>query len=302
MPADARQLVDPASFLRRGTILVIFIILSRCAAADPPSAAEEQREQQRAQLLEQMRLLARATNVRYQASGHQPAPTHRPKLVDSPVFRYDDQPRFFLDATMWVWTDANRPVAFEKIEVMSQDRPRWGYCLTSVSDRLLSVTWADGREYRSSAAGIDFRPLPDAPAAPARSAARKLGARKLARDFSARILTDDRANTSEEMRLLSTPIFEYDDPQTNSFLGAVFGLATSGTNPDVLFLLEPRDAGGESVWHYAVGRMTTGGVTLKYREAKVWEAEFCQPVPTAFPTWTFFTTLRDEPKTSETEE
>ncbi|HVX12868.1 MAG TPA: hypothetical protein VHC22_16920 [Pirellulales bacterium] len=235
-----------------------------------------------------MRQLAEATVVRYQNSDR------LPDLVDSPVFRYDDQPRRFLDATMWVWTDRGRPVGFQKIEAMARGRPQWATLFTSVAEDLLTVQWDDSREFRSSSPGVVFQPLSDAPKVPATSTMRKLEARKLVRDFSARILTDIGPNTTEEMRLLPAPIFEYADPGTKDFQGAVFGLTTSGTNPDVLILLEPRTADGKLIWHYSVGRMTTCGVTLKYRETVVWEAEFCLPPAHEFPTWTVFYAPREE--------
>ena len=272
------------------------VVCAALAANLANGAEDDKRQQQRERLLAEMRSRAKQTQVRFEQGDRQP------QFFDSPVFRYDDQPRFFLDATMWVWTDGIRPVAFEKIEAMAQDRAKWGYCFTSVADRLLTVKWGDGRQYRTTAPGAEFRPLPGDDAVPAQSAARKREARKrearkrearkLVRDFSARILTDDRSNTTEEMRLLPTPIFEYNAPETKDFRGAVFGLTTSGTNPDLLILLEPRDDAGIPAWHYAVGRMTIGGVTLKYREATVWQVDYCQPVPTAFPTWTFFFTPR----------
>jgi hypothetical protein len=292
----ARKLVDPAlsSPLIVVAAIAMFHVGSTSAAGEPERPAADQRREKRAQLLQQMKEIAEATEVRYQTGDRQP------QLVASPVFRYDDQPRQFIDATMWVWTDGGRPVAFEKIEAMTRGRPEWGFCFTSVAEDLLAVKWGDGREFRSTAVGVEFRPLVDAPAVPARNATRKLEARKVVREFSARILTDDTANTSEEMRLLPTPILEYTDPQTKEYLGAVFGLTTSGTNPDVLILLEPRRAdGGEPIWHYAIGRMTIGGVTLNYRGNVVWQVDFYPPRPTAFPTWTFFYTSRNEPQTPE---
>ncbi|HVA49845.1 MAG TPA: hypothetical protein VNH11_25990 [Pirellulales bacterium] len=97
------------------------------------------------------------------------------------------------------------------------------------------------------------------------------------------------------MRLLPTPVLEYSDPESKEYLGAVFGFATNGTNPDLLVLLEPRRADGAPIWHYAAGRMTIGRVTLKYRGGPVWQVEFCPPRPAAFPSWTFFLTPRHEP-------
>ncbi|HWB09835.1 MAG TPA: hypothetical protein VG826_11435 [Pirellulales bacterium] len=235
-----------------------------------------------------MRQLAQKTNVHYQEN------ERKPQLLEAPVFRYDDQPRRFLDATMWVWTDGGRPVAFEKIEAMDRGRPQWATLFTSVSEGLLTVQWDESREYRSTSPGVDFRPLPSAPDVPARSSAQRLAAREVVRGFSARILTDVGPDKTEEMRLLPAPIFEYTDPETKQFRGAIFGLTTGGTNPDVLILLEPRESGAKSVWNYSVTRMTTCGVTLRYGEATVWKAEFCLPPANTFPTWTVFYTRRQE--------
>jgi hypothetical protein len=263
--------------------LAALILTSTCAADVLPGVADEQRDERRAQFLEQMRALAVATNVRYQ-QGQRPL-----KLVESPVFRYDDQPRRFLDATMWVWTDKGRPVAFQKIEAMPH---AWQFCFTSLADDLLEVEWGGGHRYRSSEPGIEMRLLANAADVPVKSSRRALELRNLAREFSARIVVD-RANNSEEMRLLSTPIFEYADPQSNLLFGAVFGFATNGTNPDLLLVLEARPQAEQSAsrWHYAAARMTTGGVTLKHRESTVAEFEYVDTLA-GFPKWTFFSTPR----------
>lgn len=276
-----------------GAALLALAVTARIGAAEPESTSDEL-QRVRARLLAEMRALARQTQVSFQQGERQP------QLVEAPVFRYDDKPRKFADATLWVWTEGGRPAAFEKVEAMAESPPRWGYCFTSVSERLLTVRWGDGRTYHSTEPGVDFRPLPAAPAATVRNSDRRLQARKLVSDFSARILTDDRTNASEEMRLLPTPIYEYVHPETKSFLGAVFAIATSGTNPDALILLEPREENGKSAWHFAVARMTAGGVNLKYKDETIWQAAFCEPVPTALTTWTFFNTLRTEsPDASE---
>lgn len=269
-------------------LLIATIVGCAALAANLANGAEDdarqKEQQQRERLLAQMRELAKQTQVRFQQGDRQP------QLFASPVFRYDDQPRGFLDATMWLWTDNGRPVAFEKIEVMPD---KWQYCFTSASEKLLAVKWGDDREYHSTAPGIDFVPIVDFPAAPAAGPARKSAARKLARDFSARIF-EVYVDSSEEMRILPTPIFEYSDPQTKDFHGAVFSVAASGINPAALIVLEPRAADGRSVWHYAIARMTSCGVILKYRGNIVWQVEAHRAPPRDFPTWTFFYTPRRE--------
>jgi hypothetical protein len=277
-------------------LLAATVVVCAALAANLANGAEDgekrpeqrQRQQERERLLAKMRELAQQTQLRFQQGDRQPL------LVESPVFRYDDQPRHFLDATLWVWTDQGRPVAFQKIEAMESRTPAWQYCFTSVSEELLEVQWAVGGRFRSTSPGIEFRQLIEAPAVAAGSAQRKRQARELAREFSARIVIDPVNNRTEAMRFLPTPIFEYSESPTKMFRGAVFGLTTNGTNPDLLLFLEARDEKESLRWNYAAARMTTGGLNVCYREMPVWEAEFVAPRSTPFPTWTFFATPRHE--------
>jgi hypothetical protein len=89
------------------------------------------------------------------------------------------------------------------------------------------------------------------------------------------------------MRLLTTPIHEYEDP-AGEYLGAAFGYSTSGRNPDLLILIEAREAEGKFAWHYAPVRMTIGGVTIKLHDRAVWDVPFIEPNAQDLPTWTFF--------------
>jgi hypothetical protein len=267
-------------------LLLALVIVSATAIG---ALADEKVERRRAALLEQMRSLAEKTEVTYkEAKG-------KPELVKSPVFRYDDQPRRFIDATMWVWTDGGRPVAFEKVEAkyhVESSKPEWGYCFTSVTPELVAVTWSPERGYRSTEPGIAFAPVAKAPAVAERSTERKRQARELSREFSATIILDPRNNTTQEMRLLTTPIFEYADPETKELRGSVFGFATNGTNPDLLLLLEVQGKKEAPEWHFAAARMTSGGIKLRRKEAQVWETTWVNWTEAPFATWTFFQTPR----------
>ena len=248
-----------------------------------PASADELTER-RELLLAEMRAVAEKTTVEFDSGAG------RPQLVKNPVFRYDDQPRGFIDATMWAWTDAGLPVAFQKVEASIDGvtgAPKWGYCFASVSENRLRVQWQDGKTFRSTEAGAAFRPHPEAPRVADRSAARRLQVRELSRDFSARILLNPRTNSTEEMRLLARPIYEYDDPP-GQYRGAAFGYSTGGRNPDLLILVEARQADGVLRWHYAPVRLTIGGVTIKLDGKSVWEVPFIEPRPQDMPTWTFF--------------
>ncbi len=242
-------------------------------------------------MLAEMQSLAQQTKVSYE--GHAAGL----KLSDKPVFRYDDQPRRFIDATMWVWTDQGRPVAFQKIEALEYGDPeapssRWQHCFTSTALDRLAVEWPEKRHFRSTEPGIVFAPLAAAPAVAEGNAPRKRQARELARKFTGRIVTSPKANIAQQMRLLTTPILEYIDPQTKEYRGSVFGLSTNGTNPDVLVLLEVRGDEERPAWHFAPARMTCCEVTLSFADTKVWDVEWVNGTEAPFPTWTFFTSAR----------
>jgi hypothetical protein len=293
--AKGRPFAQRKATWARCMAILLFAIVLPCVATEPEPQVPDQREAKRAQLLNQMKVLAESTDVRYQTG------ERRPKLVETPVFRYADQPRRFIDATMWVWTDGGRPVAFEKIEACLFDRAMWQYCFTSVSEALIKVEWEARREYKTAQPGIEFRPLPGAPLPSARPTERKRQARGLIRDFSARITMDPAKNSSEQMRLLPTPIYEYADLESKEPRGAVFGFATNGTNPDLLIVLEINSEAEQPQWRFGAARMTTGGLKVHYADSPVWEAEFVAPRPKAFPTWTFFSMPRSEPTTKEPE-
>jgi hypothetical protein len=159
-----------------------------------------------------------------------------------------------------------------------------------VSSELLVAQWPK-RRFRSTEPGVTFRPLKEAPAVGTGNAERKRQARELARKVSARIETDP----SEEMRLLTKPLFEYADPKTDEYRGAVFGFGTNGTNPDLLLLLEVRGEKDKAAWHFAPARMTTGALTLRWGNAKVWECESVHGKDVPLKTWTHFGTSRKPP-------
>jgi hypothetical protein len=282
-------------------LLAITLVVGGAIA---PVKGDEQTERRRTQLLAEMQSLAQQTKVSYVGR------TVQLKLAEKPVFRYDDQPRRFIDATIWVWTDKGRPMAFQKVEAveygdLAAPDSRWQFCFTSTSPDLVVVQWPENRTFRSVEPGIAFAPLSAAPAVAEGNIQRKRQARDLARKFSGRIVTSPKANTTQEMRLLTTPIFEYTDPETNAFRGAVFGLSTNGTNPDVLLVLEAREvkvrAGEERLaWHFAPARMTCCEVTVAFADTKVWQVDWVNGTEAPFATWTFFSSPRQSLAAEET--
>jgi hypothetical protein len=267
---------------RLSSLALVAAGLSAWAGLVPiaPAAEDEAALAPRNELLAAMRGLAEQTKVTL------PDSDHPPKLVASPVFRYDDQPRRILDATLWVWTADGRPVLFEKIEAIDRGSPRWSHCCTSFSTGLVTVEWPHNHRLQTTEAGVTFRPVADAPAVAARSTQRKRQMRELARQFSARIVVED--VSTAEMRLLTTPIYEYTDSKSGLAAGAVFGFGTNGTNPDLLLAIEARSDRDAVRWSYASARITTNGIRLWHLDQQVWEVHQVNYKQAPFANWTCF--------------
>src|SRR5262245_14518167 len=212
-----------ATRMRRESRAILWMSISLGALAAllvSISKGDERNEERSAQLLAQMRSLAEQTTVRF-AKGER-----RLEFIKNPVFRYSDQPRQFIDATLWVWTNDGRPVAFQKIEALEfgaeATRPSlWQLCFASVSADLVVAQWPEGHSFQSTEPGLTFRALNEAPAGATGNSQRKRQTPQILPKFSARILTNPTNNTTPEMRLPAAPIFDYEDRSTGELVGSV---------------------------------------------------------------------------------
>jgi hypothetical protein len=272
--------------------LALFQPTSRAARADD---ADNDAEKQEAQARKErytnwMRTYAEGTNIRLQGKKDEEEQTA--ELVPNPVFRYSDEQRAIPDATLWVWTRNARPVAFQKVEGNNQGSPKWTICFASLSEGLLRVRWPGAREYASRKPGVHFDPIPRAepPAATARARTAQLKAIK--DRFTGRLSVNNDGTGGAETRTMAKPIFEYSDPETKLPLGAIFGMTSTGTNPDLLLLIEARrDGDGKLRWEYAHARMTSNSLRVRLDNTEIWAEE---DLPNrAFDTWTYFFLARE---------
>ena len=87
------------------------------------------------------------------------------------------------------------------------------------------------------------------------------------------------------MRLLSRPLYRYDDGLEGVIDGAVFGFTGTGTNPDMLLLLDlPKDAG----WQFGIAGMTAAGITVRLKDKVVWQISDAAGKGRVFDNWTYF--------------
>jgi len=285
------------SISARGSILLAiclagvasgFALSAVCAKADDPEQdAEKQAAKDRKEKFTQwMRTYSEKTEIRLKEQSEAKEPAI--ELVPNPVFRYSDEERLIPDATLWVWTRDARPVALQKVEGNNYGGGKaWTICFASLAEELIDVRWPSGRRYVAQKPGVTFSPFPRAEAPAATTRSRTAQIKALKDRFTARLNIDGEGNNGAETRTMAKPIFEYADPRSKLPLGAIFGMTSTGTNPDLLLLIEARtDGDGNFRWEYAHARMTSAALRLSLDDSEIWtESGVGSGV---FDTWTYY--------------
>lgn len=207
------------------------------------------------------------------------------QIVKNPVFRYSDELRGIEDAGIWIWTDRGRPVSAMKIEHYKPGvHPRpWLYCFTSLSNGLVQAEWDGNPAFRAKKPGVKWQGLDDKPAQT--RAGRLVQMREIARRFNADLQRQVQGGQRDQMRLLPRPLYRYEESQSGLLDGAVFGFTGTGTNPDVLLMLDlPQDGG----WQFGLAGMTAEGVTVRLNDAVVWELPHSAGRGHSFDNWVYF--------------
>jgi hypothetical protein len=272
----------------------VLMFLSGVATFDSgPGSGDNSKSEvtpEREALLLQMRERAEDFQVVTVVDGEkQPAP-----LKQDPVFRYADLPRGFDDASLWCWGGSGRPVALAKVEAarsVGSDVRYWQFCVASLTDHPMEVTYAGTGRLATRKPGFELRPIDKGPVPDEKRAGRLRQMKELFARFSATVLVDGNESLRQEMRRLSTPIYRYDDERAGLKDGVIFGLTTNGTNPDILIVIELRRAQSDFVWKYGIVKMTYSDVRLRLDDSEVWSS----PISAPKDTWTYFQSPRSAP-------
>ncbi len=210
--------------------------------------------------------------------------TAKAKLVTMPIFRYSDQIRGIKNAGIWLWTADGRPVSAMKIEnyVPGVHVRPWLYCFTSLSGELVDVTWDVAPRFRAQKPGVVWQPLTDKPAES--RPARLVQMREFARRFSAELRRQVDESDKNQMRLLPRPLYRYDGG-ADAVDGAIFGFSGTGTNPDLMLLLDLSRTDG---WRYAFAGMSAEAISVQLNDATVWQQPHTAGKGNVFASWTYF--------------
>lgn len=268
---------------RLSTTLVVLLCLLTTGhfpipvnADDEPAGKEDLKEQREARL-RTMHEQVQSVSVKSSSNaGWEVADLHQ-----EPLFRYADVPRSILEGSLWCWGKTGRPVALTKLEMVAKHGnfgPEWQYCIASLAEQPIQVTWPDSKPFTASKAGVAWQPISDAPEVSDKPATRLRQMKELIKRYSATILIDGQERLKQEMRQLTSPIHRYADPDAGLTDGTIFGFSTNGTNPDVLLLIEAASKKySPSQWRFAVVGMTWAEYRVRLDVTEVVRIPFPPP-------------------------
>jgi hypothetical protein len=193
-------------------------------------------------------------------------------LHDEPVLRFSNPVSGVPDGIVAMWKDGQRPAVFA--QVFQTKDGLWVHEVQSLASAGLTMVQGDKTFWQPQEPYEAYRRLDDVPPAADSAARRLVQMKSIAADFSAaddfKINTTDKETTRHALRMLSTPIYRYDDSDAGIEDGAVFAFV-HGTDPEVFLVLESRsDKAGSPGWHYTLAPMTCWAVTVQRKDRQVW--------------------------------
>jgi hypothetical protein len=249
-------------------VVVVSLLLSTTVQAEEQEISDAQRAEHLAQMKQvasSIRLLTKPTD-----------PDSAVELKEEPILRYADNSRFNYEATLWIWTGGGRPTAVAAVELYPRHPkgPSWLYEVASLSTKRIAAQRDPGLQWTAKEPGLKFQPLADAKPVAEKATRRLSQMKEMCRHFAAHesAVIEGRV----ELRLLSSPLFRYDDAEAGVTDGAIFAFA-NGTNPEVLLVLEARDTKDASPWQYALVQMTGGAIAVELDGKEIWQRGEADP-------------------------
>lgn len=254
-----------------GVILGVVRTPTRVLAFQDPPKTEATGKARRLDQMRERAKLATIHIVPQKTKKSDAAERSKPvEIHPQPLFRYDDQPRGFRDATLWIWVDKGRPVAIGKTEDWRDPKkgPTWITCLASLSPSPIRATWEGGYDWTAKKPGIELLPIKDGPKPEATETGRLRQFKALSQRFSAsmQLYTGDK----QELRLLPRQLHRYNIPAEGVVDGVIFGWTANGTNPDAILIMEQRASPGQRPeWVYSLAPVTADKLWLRLDETVV---------------------------------
>jgi hypothetical protein len=200
------------------------------------------------------------------------------ELCSRPVLVFSDQPRAHPFGSVWIWGREGRPAAI--VEVYISGGSNYANVLHALSEDTLSGRSQAGWKWQPQSSGLTLVSLAEDGLPAARSEARLIQCRTLAKSFTV-VQREyyDPDETPTILRLLPQPIHRYADSQGGIVDGALFAFVHGETNPEAILVVEARKSGGQAQWHFGFVRLGHAEMTAKRNDRQVWHAERIEGLP-----------------------
>jgi len=242
----------------RPTILVL-VVSSAFAQAQPPPG--ENTEAARAT---EAAAIAKKTAEAYKVTTGE-AGRNALQLEPKSLLKWSNPAGGSFHGSVFIWTAKGRPEVVASIYKKYLPLPlHLGVEFHSLTDGPATAERDGHAEWSPARGGVEFRPVPGAPA-PADTPARRLRQmRAMALEFSS--TKTDRKALTRPLRLLTQPVYHYESTDPG---GALFAFV-EGTDPEVFLLIEARAGESGPAWHYALARMNSVEFRVSHRGREVW--------------------------------
>jgi len=192
-----------------------------------------------------------------------------PQLRDQAIFDWSSINEYH--GAVFAWMERDRPSMIATI---------FSFPMSDGKQRLVVHEFASFAEADLAVAGpggIVWKPprltaltrVPDASTPPTSASLLRLHCRRLAADFSASL---NRRGERWDLRLLPTPLIEYQQPLSEIMGGGLFGFVGYSTDPEILLLLEARQSVDGPSWYFHPVRFSDKSLYLHYRNNPIWHS------------------------------
>ena len=254
--------------MRSSSLILVLIVSSAFMQAPSPSgdrpSPDEKTEAARAiEAAADAKKAAEAYRVTKGESGQGPL-----QLDPKSLLQWSNPAGGSFHGSVFVWTAKGRPEVVASIYKKYLPLPHHlGIEFHSLTEGPARAERDGHADWSTVRGGIEFRPVPGAPA-PADTPARRLRQiRALAADFSA--TKTDRNALTRPLRLLTQPVYRYEGTGPGVPDGALFAFV-EGTDPEVFLLIEARADDKGLAWHYALARMNSVELHVSHHGREAW--------------------------------
>jgi hypothetical protein len=200
-----------------------------------------------------------------------PDPESKEPLQVIPALRWSNNTRGTNNALTVLYVRKGRPYAAACLFPYDKGMIHDFQSLAREEDKI--VARGNGKTvWQPQKPGVEYAPIPDAPAPKGTRAERLQQIKQLAGRFESTMLGwKVETNDQEKLRFLPQPIYRYDPESGPVIDGAVFAFV-QGTDPESLLLIELVEEESKQHWVYAFARRTAGKLEGRLDGKVVWTA------------------------------